>query len=295
MTIERTVRRALAPVTGPAAKRSLIAGRDALAWRLAAARAAARPARMRPAFVVVGAQKAGTTFLYQELVRHPDVVPAITKEIHHFDDRYHAGRRAYPGFFPAAARPGVITGEASPGYVFHPRAIARLAADVPGVRVIVLLRDPVRRARSHHAHEVRLGYEPVTSFAEALALEDVRLAGEEERLLADERYVSFAWRHFSYRARGHYVDQLRRLHESVPPERVCVLRSEDLYEAPGPVLAGVHAFLGLAPHDAGPGRNDMRADPPPVDPAVAAGLRDHYRPWNEALAAYLGRDLAWPA
>lgn len=289
------MRRLLAPVTGPAAKRSLIAGRDALAWRVAATRVAARPARLRPAFVIAGVQKGGTTFLYQELTRHPDVVPALTKEIHHFDDRYHQGRRAYPGFFPASPPAGAITGEASPGYVFHPRAIARLAADLPGVRVIVLLRDPVERARSHHQHEVRLGFEPLARFEEALASEDGRLDGEWERMAADEHYASFAWRHFSYRSRGHYVDQLRRLHEHVPPERVCVLFSEALYAEPRTALAEVHDFLGLAPHDGEPGGNDMAAPRRPLDPAVEACLRAHYRPGNEALAAYLGRDPGWPA
>lgn len=293
MLAERRIKRALAPVTSPRAKRRLIAGRDELAGGLARLRAGRREAS-GPDFIIIGAQKAGTTFLYQELCRHEQVLPALTKEIHYFDDRYERWRRAYPGFFPAT-EPGQVTGEASPGYVFHPHAIGRIAADLPDVRLLMTVRDPVRRAFSQYQHESRLGFEDAPDFATALDREPERLAGERERMEADPSHVSFSWRHHSYVARGHYVDQIRAVEALVGPDRLLVLPSERLYADTTATLQQAFGFLGI--DDAAPseiGGNDMRE---PTGSRIldrdADRLREHFREPNRALAEHLGVDLGW--
>ncbi|MDP9074291.1 MAG: sulfotransferase domain-containing protein [Actinomycetota bacterium] len=292
MPLERTVKRALTPVTGPRSRRAIIDGRD-----LAVGAAAAVRARMglgrAPAFVIVGAQKAGTTFLYQEITRHPDLGAALTKEIHFFDDHYRRGLRWYRGFFPNS--PGLLLGESSPGYLFHPHAVARIARDLPDVKLLVLLRDPARRAFSHYLHESRLGYEPAATFDQALALEPSRLDGELEAMAADDGYVSYRYRHFSYRSRGLYLDQVKRCHDLVGQERVKVIRSEDLYRPGSTVQAEVFAYLGVRPWQPdAPGRNDMAADRTArMDPGIEAELREFYRPHNDALFAYLGWEGGW--
>lgn len=288
---ERLFKRIAAPVTTPRTKRALIGVRDRAVATAADLRSRAGRGRL-PDLVIAGVQKGGTTFLYQELTRHPDVGPALTKELHFFDDNWRRGIDHYRGDF---RRDGRLAVEASPGYVFHPLALSRLTDAVPGVKVVLVLRDPVKRAYSQYQHEVRLGFETAATFEDALALEDDRLDGERDRLLADDGYRSYSWRHHSYRSRGEYLSQVEAVERLLPSDRLLVLRSEHLYDATSATMARVHAFAGLAPFDPGaPGTNDMAAGGQPIDPATAATLAAHYRPHNAALAAHLGwSDLDW--
>lgn len=266
----------------------MIDQRDSGAGRLAALRARSAP-RDRPAFVIAGAQKAGTTYLYQELCAHPHVLPALTKEIHYFDGNYGKGLDWYLGFFPPASKLalGRISGEASPDYLVHPLAAERIARDLPETKVIVLLRDPVKRAFSQFLHERRLGYEPVSSFQEALDLEPERLAGEVERCENDPTYVSYALSHYSYRLRGCYLPQLERFHAALGPERLMVMRSEALYSRPIESTLKVQQFLGLElwkPEH--PGVNDMKSSGV-IPRDAAAELRDYFAPHDRALDEFL--------
>ena len=62
------------------------------------------PMRVRPDFLVIGAQRCGTTTMFKTLVQHPDVVrPFLRKGIHYFDKHYDRGERWYRGHFPLAA------------------------------------------------------------------------------------------------------------------------------------------------------------------------------------------------
>ena len=238
-------------------------------------------------------QKAGTTYLYQEVCKHPAVLPALTKEIHYFCDHYARGASWYAGFFPRRTT-GSVTGEASPSYLFHPFAAARIAADLPDVRAVVLLRDPVRRAFSQYQHEVRLGYEDAPTFREALDREDQRTGREWERQLADPFYVSPALRHHAYRARGMYLPQVRRFVDLLGRDRVLVLRSEDLYADPIGEVGRTLDFLGLHGwQPTTPGHNDMASGDRHLPDDVRQDLIEHYAVPNAELAAYLGIDLAW--
>jgi hypothetical protein len=252
-------------------------------------------ARMLPSFVVVGAKRAGTSSLYQYLVRHPGVLScAMGKGTHYFDVNFSRGWGWYRSSFPLAGRDG-ITGEASPYYMFHPLAPARMAAALPEARVIVVLRDPVERAWSHYQNERRLGAEPL-SFEDAIAAEPERLAGEAERMLADPGYQSFAWRHHSYLARGRYGEQLERLYELFPPAQVLVLQSEALLADPNQALESLWRFLGLAPltladrfaFKAGGNHETMLA-------ATRDRLHAYFADHNERLYALPGVGFRWPA
>src|SRR6188508_2786047 len=207
-------------------------------------RYATRKRRILPSFLIIGAQRAGTTSLFRYLLAHPDVAgpsggdAAVwwVKETHFFDEKFAKGVDWYRSFFPLAATReryrkrghDLQAGEATPYYMFHPAVPARVAAALPDVRLIAILRDPVERAWSHYRHEIDLGYETL-SFEDALACEDDRIAGEEERLRADPSAVSFAHQHHSYAARGRYLEQLERWWEVFPRERLLVIRSEDLH------------------------------------------------------------------
>jgi len=126
-------------------------------------------ARMLPGFLIVGAQRCGTTTMYRDLSQHPAVMKAVLhKGVHYFDTDYFRGMSWYQGHFPlkASARrvareagTAPVTFESSPYYMFHPLAAQRIHRDLPGVKLLVLVRDPVERAYSAHAHELGRGYE----------------------------------------------------------------------------------------------------------------------------------------
>src|SRR5437899_5084217 len=104
-------------------------------------------ARPLPDFLIIGAQKAGTTALYAYLRRHPNVTGPPWKEVSFFDRHYARGERWYRGNFPnVLLTRGRLVGEAGPSYLFHPLAPDRIAALVPRARLITLVRDPVDRA-----------------------------------------------------------------------------------------------------------------------------------------------------
>jgi hypothetical protein len=229
-----------------------IVARNAV-WTYGRATAAARPL---PDFLIIGAQKAGTTALYSYLREHPAIAGPPWKEVSFFDRHFWRGDAWYRGHFPnrlylrrmrARAEVEPIVGEASPSYVFHPLAPQRVAALVPDVRLIALVRNPVDRALSHYHHEVALGRERL-SFEEALEQEDIRLEGELERML-DARYFSRAWWNFTYLSRGRYAEQLERWLEMFPRERLLVVPSEDLLDRPGETYGQVLDFLGAPPHE----------------------------------------------
>ncbi|WP_043628723.1 sulfotransferase [Nonomuraea candida] len=261
-------------------------------------------ARMLPAFLIMGAQRCGTTSLYRALARHPLLLkPVLHKGVHYFDVAYWRGPAWYQAHFPLrvgaallAHRYGAraLAYESSPYYLFHPLAGARIAADLPGVKVIVLVRDPVERACSAHAHELARGYETESHFEHAVELEGRRLAGAEEQLLESPHALHHSHRHHAYLARGRYADQLDRLEPLIGRERMLVLDSHRFFAEPETVYDRVLDFLGV-PHLGYPPfeRHNGRPLPRRVSPVLARALRDHFEPYDARLTRWLGGEPSW--
>jgi hypothetical protein len=258
--------------------------------------------RQLPSFILVGAQRAGTTSLYRALMAHPLIHSASHhKGVNYFDVNYARDFSWYQGHFPTTAHvrkrsrgvPGEpITFEASGYYMFHPCAAQRMARHLPDVRILTMLRDPVERAFSAWKHELARGYE-TESFERALELEDERLAGQVDRMLADPGYQSFSHRHHAYLRRGQYAEQLLRLRQFFAPDQIHVIESESFFERPEPTYQGVLDFLELTP--AVPDRFDRWNGRPssPMPEATRTRLREHFSSHDRSLAALLGRDPAW--
>ena len=251
--------------------------------------------RPLPDIVVLGAMRAGTTFMRRMLEQHPDICPSFKKEPHFFDYNYHRGERWYRAFFPLR-RPGDARRylDCTPCYLFHPLAPARLAKVLPEAKLLALLRDPIERAVSHYFHEVRRGREKL-GLLDALEAEDERLAGEEARILADGTYEGPAHRRFSYKARGLYAQQLERWLACVEPERLMVVQSERLFAEPHLVMAEIFAFFGVDPNhrNADLEARNVGGNRTELDCATRAHLENFYRPHNAALERLLGRRFDW--
>ncbi|MEN3536900.1 sulfotransferase domain-containing protein [Microbispora sp. ZYX-F-249] len=259
--------------------------------------------RVLPSFLIVGAQRCGTTSLYRALSRHPLVMkPVLRKGVHYFDMAYERGLAWYRAHFPLTSGARMLgfrhgqapqAFESSPYYLFHPLAGARIAADLPGVKLIALVRDPVERACSAHAHELARGFETEPSFERALALEPERLAGEAERLRSVPGYVSHAHRHQAYLARGRYAEQLARLEPLVGRDRILVLDSGLLFRDPSAAYDRVLGFLGL-PRLVDVEFERHNARPRQAMPAsVHRRLREHFEPWDALLVPWLGAVPSW--
>jgi hypothetical protein len=247
--------------------------------------------RPLPDFLVIGAQKAGTTALYAYLRWHPGIAGPSWKEVSFFDRHWWRGEAWYRGQFPLRAGERLV-GEASPSYLFHPLAPERARSLVPGAKLVALLRDPVDRAYSQYQHEVALGREPL-SFEDALAAEDERLVGEVERLIADSRAFSRAWWDHTYTARGRYAEQLERWLEAFPSEQLLVVRTEELGERPAETYASILAFLGAEPHELPDYPRVFDRDYEPMRAETRAALAATFAEPNRRLEALLGRELGW--
>jgi len=253
-----------------------------------------------PAFLIVGAQKAGTTSLASYLAAHPNVVSPSFKEVHFFDLNYLKGESWYRLHFPIGARRWIgafCQGrrlraiDATPYYLLHPETPRRVSCMMPDVKIIILLRDPVYRAYSHYHHEVRLGTEHL-SFEEAIEAEEARTAGERERLSAHPSYPGFNYQHFSYLQRGVYAEQICRWLQYFRREQFLILSSEVFFKNPGAAYRRVLKFLGFPDWEPAA----YRAEHVGKYPALSSDTRDrltaYYAMHNRTLREAL--NLNWP-
>lgn len=255
--------------------------------------------RVLPDFLIIGAQKAGTTSLYVYLREHPKVKRALVKEVHFFDNHFGRGEAWYRAHFATMMERWrgdfLVTGEATPYYLFYPLAAPRAKQIVPKVKIIVMLRNPVDRAYSHYYHQVRLKLEELT-FEQAIEQEATRLVGEFEKIILDDEYYSFAFQNYSYLARGMYAEQLERWFRFFPREQFLILDSSAFYRDTARTLDRVLKFLGVPPDTAMSGqtfaiKND--GSYAPMDAGVRAQLTDFFAPHNERLFALLEQEFDW--
>lgn len=245
-----------------------------------------------PDFLIIGVQKGGTSSLFSWLGWHPSVRLPVDKEIHYFDYNYSRGAEWYRDQFPAADLP-VLSGEASPYYIFHPLAADRIARDCPEVKLIVLLRDPVARAYSHYMMERKRGNEPLGSFIKALEAEESRLKGEAGRIISGETVFNFNHQVYSYASRGLYHCQLERWFHLFSRDRFLLLKSERLFSDPRAELLRVYRFLGLDPVVPEALTPENTNEYLPMEPEAARWLKDYYREDADRLKALAGAGFDW--
>ncbi|MHC5057291.1 MAG: sulfotransferase domain-containing protein [Planctomycetota bacterium] len=246
--------------------------------------------RPSPDYLIIGAQKCGTTSLYYHLARHPEVKPARFMEIHFFDRHYRRGPRWYRSHFPRCGpgdtsrdSRGFICGEATPDYLTDPGVPERVMRTVPAAKLIVLLRNPTARAYSHYRHDVRRGRARET-FEKEVAAELKSPVTQAPDEVPESR---------SYLRAGMYAIHLARWLAVFPRKQLLVIRSEDYFRETDLVEQTVLPFLGLSNHQMGP---------PPLcnagpHAAMPGALRDllagYYEPYNLRLQELCGSHLQW--
>jgi hypothetical protein len=204
----------------------------------------------RPDALLIGAPKAGTSALHAALAGHPQVFATRPKEPKyylcgdapppayrgpgdaHSQQEWVWRRSDYERLF-AAAPAGSVRIESTPFYLYSTDAHRRIAEDLPDVKLIAIIRDPIDRAYSNWMHLWVDGLEPSGDFVEACAREEERIAA--------------GWAPFwHYRKMGRYGEQLVDLLERFPRERVLVFRYRELVSEPTTTLNRVSRFLDIA-------------------------------------------------
>ncbi len=207
------------------------------------------PLRKQPDFIILGAQKGGTTSLFDYLVQHPSIVGPTKKEIHYFNINHDKGLGWYHQHFPIALNKMKITGEASPMYLFHPDTPARIKSYKSDLKFIVLLRNPVLRAYSQYNMSLRNKQEN-RSFEKAVDEEMELLEKHNFNIL--ELHENLSADHFQnrlYLARGLYASQIKTWLNCFDNKNFLFLNSEDFYANTAEAYTSVLSFLGLDQFD----------------------------------------------
>jgi hypothetical protein len=248
--------------------------------------------RALPDFIIIGAQRSGSTSLYNYLAEHPSVSPTLHKEIHYFDENFDRGIEWYKAHFDASdylKAHQLITGEASPYYILDPEAPKRIAQLIPDVKLIALLRNPINRAYSHHNTRVKNGKERLP-FDEAVQKEIEAFSRNN-----GNGYHDFlnSYETIPYLSRCLYADQLQPWMSTFPKEQLLILRSEDLYTETSNTYKKVLEFLNLPLWEPKNYPAHEKTQYAPMSLEVRKQLIEFFAPHNERLHKLLNRDMNW--
>ncbi|MEH7380605.1 sulfotransferase domain-containing protein [Bacillus sp. JJ1533] len=249
-----------------------------------------------PDFIIIGQQKCGTSALYVNLVRHPNIAAAEQKELYFFNNHYEKGLDWYRNQFPSLVleTANTITGEATPNYIDDPLAPQRVFQCMPNVKLIILLRNPVDRAYSQYQMGARNGSCIINgrlpSFEEFI---------EKEMNLPENYYENLDRKiyleHYRFLERGIYINKIEKWIKVFPQEQMMIIKSEEFYHDPYKVYKEVLAFLNVPVWE--PNKfefiNKFRDKYPKLNETTKQELISYFKPYNERLYRFLGRDLQW--
>lgn len=255
-----------------------------LPYRLTARR------RKLPDFIIIGARKAGTTSLFEYLKQHPDVKMARESELNFFSSHYYRSKLYYRSFFPLKTD-NRITGERSTYYLIHPHVPKRIKKDIPHAKIIVLLRDQVKRA--HSQYQMNKGIDTAADFKEALKLEAQRLNKIQAKIQRRKHSINLANQVYSYITGSMYFKHLTNWFESFDREKMLILKSEDFFENPRTELAKVYQFLGVKaifPPDLSPKNQRIYNDLSENDYMKYKAL---FKADSQKLKQLLGEHFSW--
>ncbi|MEG4624609.1 tetratricopeptide repeat protein [Microcoleus sp. w1-18aA5] len=238
-----------------------------------------------PNFIIIGSQRCGTTSLYTYLAQHPQILTPIKKEMDFFSWHFDRGIDWYLAHFPPMP-PGeeFVTGEASPSYFDYREAPERLYSAFPEAKLIVLLRNPVDRAISQFYRLTDLNWE-------SRALDRV-ISDEIERLNQNPEYI-IGEEPGNYLARGRYIEFIKNWRTFFPTEQLLILKSEDFYADAATTVKPVLEFLDLPGYQLSEYQNANPGSYQRVNESVRDRLSDYFRPYNQELEEYLGRQFDW--
>ena len=253
--------------------------------------------RVLPSFIIVGAVRCGTTSLYYNICEHSSVLPASYDEIGFFDSNYELGINWYKSMFPTKfkikkieSKTGIcITGEDTPFYFWDKKSIERIKKDIPKIKLIILLRNPIDRAYSNYHLGVRLG-------SESLSFED-SIKKEIELLEKNNDFESDGIEKFlrprSYIAKGLYYQQIKNWFDVFSKDQILILNTENLSVNPHQTLKQIFNFLNLPNEKIQNIQNRKVGNYQKMNENTREYLKKLFQPHNEKLFKILGREFEW--
>ena len=259
--------------------------------------------RLLPDFLIIGYPKSGTTSLYDYLVQFENIGSAQKKEVLFYSLSYWRGLQWYRTFFPTnltkkkielKTNGKFITGEASPYYIFHPLSLERIHKTLPGIKLILLLRNPIDRAYSHYMHQRRLKKENVSTFEEVIEKDEERFEVM-YKMFKEDKIREYNRKNYGipYISIGKYVRDVKKLLELFPADQILILKSEEFEQSPLDIIKEVLKFLGITSKEKidlkkkNIGKyNQMNID-------TRKKLINFYRPYNQELQKILKMNLNW--
>lgn len=198
-----------------------------------------------PNFLIIGSGESGTSWLYAALSQHPQVyLPEEMRPEPHFFFKSWEYERGFDHYvdrwFDSVPDTALAVGERSSSYIFGPQVPERISAHLPGVRMILMLREPVDRALSNWRFSVESGLEPL-SFSRAVQREDRRLETLDDPKLREIQP-------HAYLARSRYGEQVVRFLRYFDREQLLILNSDLVKRDEKAAWNQVTAFLGIDPN-----------------------------------------------
>lgn len=253
----------------------------------------------KPSFLIIGAQRTGTSALFSMLGQHPRIGVPDGKELAFFNDTAWAAGipygdfPAYHSMFPLPFRraPGALTFEATPEYLVFPECPKRIHDYAPDMKLIAILRDPVARAYS--------AWNMFRSFVDSPDATRRSLAENrtfEEAVTAEIRLIEQgrSTRPWNYVSTGMYAAHLQRFFQHFARDAMLILDHAELLRTPETCLAATCRFLGIdeAFRFKIARRNVSRYESP-IPEGAAVILRAFFQPQNARLFALLDREFEW--
>lgn len=238
------------------------------------------PLRRLPDFIIIGAQKSGTSSLYYYLSQHPSLTLSVTKEVHYYNYYRRQGKNLswYKSFFPLKIKSvNKKTGEASPYYLFDEGAAEQIKRDIPNVKLIALLRNPIDRAYSAYNMNVTRGNRQIPrTFEQAIANQNLSMEASEVYLL-----------------RGNYAEHIKKWLKHFRREQFLFIKSEEFFNDPRSTLQKVYNFLEIDenyPDNLSAQEIGAYSE---LSTQTRARLENYYARPNRELAELLGDEFQW--
>jgi hypothetical protein len=248
----------------------------------------------KPDFLVIGAQKAGTTSLTSMLRQHPNIAGSTRKEVHFFDhDDWFAKRNwsSYHSYFPLPlkVKKNTLLFESTPNYLYHPKVAERIFHYNPKIKLVILLRNPSLRALSGWTmyHDEYLNSDKYPSITESF---------EEciNREIAAIQNSTDALDTFGIVGRGLYLNQIRKYLKFFNRNQLHVLSLEELVTNFNHHIAGLFDFLEVPHEDLTLVHQNKKVSSNTSSyQNELVTLKEFYQPYNEDLWEFLGYELDW--
>ena len=243
----------------------------------------------KPDFLIIGAQKSGTTSLFNYLIDYgKNFTPPLQKELYFFTEHFHKGFNSYEANFPVFKK---VTGEATPDYLFYHGAPKKIYEYNPNIKLVVILRNPTERAFSQYCHQ---NYTWKTKASDPLSF-SVAIREEEKRFHIDEKSKYFyEYKYYSYKKRGIYIEQIKNWLKFFDKDKIHFIVLDELEQNFKQEIVNLMTFLNIE-------RNNKEISNKIYNPSPKSEMKEEdkaylnsfFKSYNQELFDFLGKENIW--